>query len=92
METTVKNLSRFSDVCSGIALQIRDKLKRVVCLEKLVQFAVLSEVASYGPIRNSDLLNAILQNSLTVCAFETVPLDNHRYVEVLSDRGSSGIV
>ena len=92
METTVKNLSRFSGVCSGIALQIADKLKRVVYLEKLVQFAVLSEVASYGPIRSSDLLNAILRNSLTVCAFETVPLDNHRYVEVLSDRGSSGIV
>ena len=63
METAVKNLSRFLGVCSGIALQIGDKLKRVVYLEKLVQFAVLSEVASYRPIRSSDLLNAILRNS-----------------------------
>ena len=70
METTVKNLSCFSGVCSGIALHIGDKLKRVVCLEKLVQFAVLSEVASYGPIRRSDLLNAILRNSPTVCVLK----------------------
>ena len=92
METTVKNLSCFSGVCSGIALQIGDKLKRVVYFEKLVQFVVLSEVASYGPIRSSDLLTAILRVSPTVCVFEIVPLDNHRYVEVLSDRRSSGIV